>query len=223
MSRGAPPHFSLVEIILALEEIGDAGKSDQGIGRYVLASTIGASLASTRTLMGCLKEQGLIEASARTGRRGSKITKTGRIAIKFVRSLICPIAVETIADELTMSNAWFAVGVTEHRGLTSGVRQRDVAVFAGGFGALTLVADGKKLVFPDGYPTDVRLRDSLPKDTVVVIGLGKSANKAKVAAYSAAIDLLPESEIRELETRVGSKKGVRRLPSKRFEDTQGDQ
>ncbi len=94
--------------------------------------------------------------------------------------------------------------------ITNGIEQRDAAIKIGGIGATCLFYDGKDLIFPSSSLSknssgQTVVRDSvfeyissiiqkrgfqLKENDVIIIGIGKSPENARLAALNAALTLI---------------------------------
>lgn len=190
IAPGRSPAYYEAHILKALELIG----SGKGIGRHKLSKELGVGEGTTRTLVGRLREEGLVKAS----RRGMTLTKVGIEVLSEFGSLIE--STQLPETSLTVGLHNYAVLVKGVADLVKrGVEQRDAALLAGAKGATTLLYDGERLYIP-GLNLDIvdstfdfllELLNPEPGD-VIIIGTGDLLLSAEIGAKSAALKLLKE-------------------------------
>jgi len=187
---GPSPSFSIFHLLLALELI-----EEESIGRSRLSEELNVGEGVTRTLIGRLKDAGLILTS-KTGcsltDKGVKLWKQyGRIVRK----------VEIQKNELALGDYNFAI-LVRNRGqkVKSGIEQRDAAVVGGAKGATTMLFRKGRLIFPStnsdvakDFPkasNQILVLLKLEDNDVVVIASSDSPRKAEYGALAAAWTLL---------------------------------
>ena len=190
---GPSPSFSVIHALLALTII-----AEKSIGRNKLAEELDIGEGATRTLVGRLKDAGLII----TPKVGCSLTDKGLKLWNEYQSVIK--TVEIPKNELTFDGFNFAVLVKKraHR-VRSGMEQRDAAVMAGSRGATTVLFSKGRLTFPS---TNSDLARDFPKasrqinrlltpdegDAIIIVSSDNS-RKAKYAALAAAWTLFEDA------------------------------
>lgn len=188
-SLGPSPTFSELHLAKALETIYERGR----VGRAALSRAIGLGEGATRTLLGHLKREGLVE----TSKLGSELTEAGlelhrRLYSKVRSRREFPPSSITVGER----NFVFHIGGVGHL-VTSGVRQRDQAVRAGAEGAVVIVCrDGHLLMPPDSTPMRVRwpeISESITEEfspeegDVLIISGADTLENAEMGARAAAL------------------------------------
>ena len=217
MPRGSPPKFSLVEMILVLLELETTHEKEGqvlGIGRYRLAQKFALTKASVRTILQKLAAEDLIEAGRGVGRRGSRITQKGHEAATKINEQIVPTKLVTLPDDVKIGEHHCALWIKTPRDINLGIRQRDLALFAGGTGAITLIPKEGKLYFPDNYASGVQTEKKITDQGVLLIGFGTTVENSKLAAYNAAIDLLTEPILISFEQLLSISSNIPRFASR---------
>lgn len=184
---GAAPSFREVHLVRTLLFLSQ-GKA----GRKSLVKILGVGEGSVRTIIKKLTQDGLILSRP----RGHELSAGGRKLVRSYTSLFTPPEVV----DLDISPGKKCGVVVLHRlsdRVTSGLREREIAVKAGADGAVLLKKTGVELKFPC---SDISLRDYpktkaflnkmmlSPKD-VIVISFSDSEPKAVDGALSIALDL----------------------------------
>jgi predicted transcriptional regulator len=188
---GPSPTFSVFHIVRALELI-----AEKTIGRSRLAERLEVGEGAMRTLIGRLKDAGLIE----TSKSGCALTDKGLKLWREYKSIFNK-KVEIEKNELALAKCNVAI-LIKNRGhkIKLGVEQRDAAVMAGAKGATTII-------FRDGHLTIPSVSDTMTKDfpkaasqilgnfdleenDVIIIGSADSLGKAEYGALAAAWTLL---------------------------------
>ena len=217
MPRGSPPKFSLVEMILVLLELDTSYEKEGeilGIGRYRLADKFALTKASVRTMLQKLAGEELIEAGKGVGRRGSRITKKGHEVASRINEQIIPTKLAALPEDAKIGECYCALWIKSPRDINLGIRQRDLALFAGGTGAITLVPKEGQLYFPDNYASGVQTMKKIMDQGVLLIGFGRTTESAKLAAYNAAIDLLTEPVLISFEQLLNISSNIPRFASR---------
>ena len=187
---GPNPSFSTFHFLRAIELI-----AEKSIGRNKLAHELGIGEGATRTLIGRLKDEGLISIS----KTGCILTQKGQELWSEYRSIIKKTRIEK--NELTFAEYSFAVLVEKsgHK-VRTGMEQRDAAIMAGAKGATTILFKKGQLVFP---AVDRKVKEDFPKasdqivrllkpqedDTIIVVSSDDPA-KAEYGALAAAWTLV---------------------------------
>ncbi len=184
---GPATTFSVFHIYHAIELM-----AEKPIGRSKLASRLNMGEGAVRTIIGRLKDAGLII----TSRSGCKLTGKG---LKVWREFeaIFPKKAEIGNNELTSAeyNVAFLIKDRGHK-VKSGLEQRDAAVMAGAKGATTIVSqEGRFIIasvsndvkrdFPKAASQILRLLAPEDNDVIIIASAG-TAIKAKRAAFAAA-------------------------------------
>jgi len=136
---GASPSFSEVHIIRTLIRLQNR------IGRKKLLREIGIGEGSIRTILKKLKTEGLIDST----KKGHKLNDSGfEYLNKYLKKFKIPFKI--ISDDIIEGKKIGIVVYKSSDKITTGVRERDIAVRTGASGALVLKYDDKlnKLKFP---------------------------------------------------------------------------
>lgn len=184
---GAAPSFSEVHLVRTLLVLGE-GKA----GRKSLVRVLGVGEGSVRTIIKKLMRDGLIKSKP----RGHELSAKGRNIVNHYLNMF---TTPQLA-ELDVAPSKKCCMVVLHKALdrvTTGLKEREIAVRAGADGAVLLKLTGSGITFPcedislDGYPETKRFLDgkNLVEDDVVVIGFSDSAEKAVDGALSIALDM----------------------------------
>jgi len=188
---GPSTTFTIFHVFYALEIM-----AQKPLGRNKLAEKLSVGDGAVRTIIGRLREAGLIEAS----KEGCNLTKKG---IDVWRQLeeIFPKRVEIPKSELTESefNYAFLVKNSEQK-VKSGIDQRDAAIIAGARKALVIVFKNGHLCIESvsdciekQYPkaASLILKEFTPMDNdVIIIAGADSPLKAKRGAFAASWSLI---------------------------------
>lgn len=191
IAPGRLPSFAEAHVVMALEDIGNAGT----VGRLKLSKDLQLGEGETRTLVRHLQKEGLIEIS----RTGISLSAAGRKLLSSLKGVLSE-QVEIPSSPLTVGRFNVAVQI---KGLKSSVRygleQRDAAITAGAKGATTLVFTNNKLAMPGtgevlsetgSSIVGVLSRLSLKEGDVIVIGSADDRFKAELGVRAAALELL---------------------------------
>jgi predicted transcriptional regulator len=191
---GPSPSFSVFHLLRALELVGE-----ESIGRSKLADQLDVGEGVARTLIGRLKDAGLILIS----KTGCSLTDKGVRLWKQYGATMRKVEIQK--NELAPGEHNFAV-LVRNRGhkVKSGMEQRDAAVMAGAIGATTVLFKKNRLIFPSTYSAVVK---DFPKASTQILGLLKlkdndavviassdSPRKAEYGALAAAWTLLDDGE-----------------------------
>jgi predicted transcriptional regulator len=188
---GPSTSFTVFHIFYALELMSEAP-----LGRNKLAKKLNIGDGAVRTVIGRLKEAGLIE----TSKEGCSLTKKGlEVWEQFEQAF--PRRVEISRSELSESDYNFAFLVKNSSDkIRSGIDQRDAAIIAGARKALVIV-------FKDGHMRIESVSDNIEKkypkaagqiskllipqenDAIIIAG-AETALKAKRGAFAASWSLL---------------------------------
>jgi predicted transcriptional regulator len=195
IAPGRLPSFAEAHVVMALEEISNAGT----VGRFKLSKDLQLGEGETRTLVRHLKKEGLVEIS----RSGISLSPAGRKLLSSLRTILSE-QVEIPSSPLTVGRFNVAVQV---KGMKNSVRygleQRDAAITAGAKGATTLVFTQDRLAMPGtgevlaetSYSIVAALSKlSLKEGDVILIGSGDEKFKAEIGVKTAALELLKTRE-----------------------------
>lgn len=168
----------------------DCLSKNKPLGRKKIASMIGVGEGSTRTILGILQEQDLIDVD----KNGVSINKKGT---SYYNSAYMEIK-HLDVSRLTIGKYDCIVRVSRMASRVKyGCEERDIAIKAGATGATTLVCSNGNLSFPgSGYPVEPDLSEALwsnmaiRNDDVIVIGTGETAESAEEGAVTAALTLM---------------------------------
>jgi predicted transcriptional regulator len=188
---GPSTTFSVAHIFHALELV-----AEKPIGRNKLAEELDVGAGAVRTIIGHLKDAGLIE----TSKAGCTLTAKGLNAWKKFQEFF-PKRGEIEKTDLTTAehNYSFLVKNTGHK-VKSGIEQRDAAIVAGAKRAVVIVSKGGHLIIESvsndiskDFPkaTSRILKVTQPEDNdVIVIAGAYDLQKAKHAAFTASWALI---------------------------------
>ncbi len=213
-SETIKPTFDYVHIILAIFIFGD---NPNGIGRYRLKEELLIGSGTVKSLIKKLnKKIEFISVLDGNKRKGHVLTEKGleflnkvKIKIPFIKKGDISILSDIIIETENVKIYFCQIKKVSHK-LTNGIEQRDAAIKVGGLGATCLVHDGKKLIYPLGFASDsdrskmtisenayeyfkeetIVSESTLEKNDVIIIGLGENLNKARIAAFNAALTLI---------------------------------
>lgn len=183
--RGPLPRFGDVHVNRVLELLSLNAR----MGRKDLSRMAGVGEGSIRTILGRLKQKGLV----RSTRAGHFLTEKGkRLLGRLERT------VEVSVPGLTVGRVNVATVVRGAAHLVRrGIEQRDEAIKAGASGATVLICRGGRLHFPDyfmkvGREAEEELMKKLDvgEGDVVIIGTGEDLKLAEAGARAAARTLL---------------------------------
>ena len=207
------PTFDYVHIILALIMFG---KNPEGIGRYRLQKELMIGSGTARSLIKKLNEIGnFITISDQNKRRGHILTEKGLEFLKKIKKKI-PLLEKgdlKILKDIIIENknayAYFCLIKKASTKLKSGIEQRDAAIKVNGSGATCLIYYDNVLKLPSSPILEnkevlnlstnlqkyfkIRISDNnaeLEGGDVIIIGLGDTQEKARLAALNSALTLI---------------------------------
>jgi len=188
---GPSTSFTVFHIFYALELMSEAP-----LGRNKLAKKLNIGDGAVRTVIGRLKEAGLIE----TSKEGCSLTKKGlEVWEQFEQAF--PKRVEISRSELSESDYNFAFLVKNSSDkIRSGIDQRDAAIIAGARKALVIVfkdghmriesvSDNVEKKYPKAAGQISKLLMPQENDAIIIAG-AETALKAKRGAFAASWSLL---------------------------------
>ncbi|MBY9007716.1 MAG: hypothetical protein KGD63_13300 [Candidatus Lokiarchaeota archaeon] len=207
------PTFDIVHIVLALFIFG---KNPEGIGRYKLQKELMIGSGTTRSLIEKLNEIGnYISVTDKNKRKGHVLTEKGLEFLRTIKKKI-PLLEKgdlKILEDIIVENknifAYFSLIKNVANKVNSGIEQRDAAIKVNGSGATCLIYDGHNLKLPSSpfldNKYDLILNDNIQKyfkirvsdnnaelenQDVIIIGLGDSYEKARLAALNSILTLI---------------------------------
>jgi len=188
---GPSPTFSVLHMLRAMELI-----AEKSTGRSKLADNLNVGEGAVRTMIGRLKDAGLVI----TSKAGCSLTHEGLRLWKEYKSIFKK-KTKIGKNELNLAEHNFAI-LIKNRGhkVKSGVEQRDAAIMAGAKGATTIMFKEGRLAIPsvsnnvaEDFPKAanqiVRLLEPEEND-VIVIGSADSSGKAEYCTLAAAWTLI---------------------------------
>jgi predicted transcriptional regulator len=190
---GPPPAFSVFHILRALELI-----AQKSTGRGKLADSLKVGEGTVRTIIGRLKDAGLVA----TSKAGCTLTDKGLKLFREYRSVFKK-KIEIRKNELTIAKHSFAVLIKNcgHK-IKSGVEQRDTAIMAGAKGATTILFKKGRLIIPTvsddvakDFPeaaSQIMTSMNPEEDDVIIVSSADSLEKAEYGALAAAWMLLDD-------------------------------
>jgi len=191
IAPGRLPLFAEAHVVLALEDIGNAGT----VGRLKLSKDLQLGEGETRTLVRHLKREGMIEIS----RSGISLSDAGRKTLSGLRAVLSE-QIEIPSSPLTVGRFNEAVRVKGTKNFVRyGLEQRDAAITAGAKGATTLVFTKKGLTMPgtgevlsetSSPIVAVLSKLKLNEGDVVIIGSADEKFKAELGVRMAVLELL---------------------------------
>jgi len=188
---GPSPTFSIFHVLHAIELI-----AEKSTGRSKLADYLNVGEGAVRTIIGRLRDAGLVT----TSKTGCSLTNKGLKLWREYKSIFEKKA-EIGKSELTLADYNFAILIKNHgHKVKSGVEQRDAAVMTGAKGATTIMLKEGCLIipsvsnnvgkdFPKAANQIVRLLEPKENDAIV-IGSANSLGKAEYGTLAAAWTLL---------------------------------
>ncbi|TXT53449.1 MAG: hypothetical protein BAJALOKI2v1_960011 [Promethearchaeota archaeon] len=215
-SETIKPTFDYVHIILALIIFGKNNK--EGLGRYRLKKELLIGPGTARSLVTKLNENiGFIKVlNEDNKRKGHILTEKGKVYLKKVKEklpLIKKVATEDLKDIILnadTSKVCLILIRNAADNMGTGIEQRDAAIKVEGLGATCLIFDGKKLHYP--YKSKKHEKENkvfvkekiqmylkkqidkegyhLKQGDVIILGLGDSFKKARLAGLNAAFTLI---------------------------------
>jgi predicted transcriptional regulator len=208
------PTFEKVHVILALFLFG---KNPDGIGRYRLRKNLLIGSGTARSLVKKLKEKvNFITVVEENIRKGHILTEKGLDYLKRIKKTIPLLekAEPKVLKDIIIRNedihAYFCLVKGAAKKVSSGIEQRDAAIKVGASGATCLLYKGNNLQYPSSpippqNSEELKLNDKiknyfetkvsnfnteLEKDDVIIIGLGETPEKARLAALNSALTLM---------------------------------
>lgn len=187
---GPSASFSVCHLILALAII-----AEKPVGRNKLAEELDLGEGVARTLIGRLRDAGLIK----TSKAGCFLTDKGLRLWKEYESTFK--MTEIGRSELTFGDHSFAI-LVRNRGhkVKLGLEQRDAAVMAGAKGATTMLFKKGRLIFPStnkgvarDFPEASKQISNLlglRENDAIIVASSDSPCKAEYGALAAAWTLL---------------------------------
>ncbi|MFX1238081.1 MAG: DUF4443 domain-containing protein [Promethearchaeota archaeon] len=209
------PSFDYIHIILALYIFGELSK-EEGIGRYRLKEELMIGSGTVKSLITKLnkKKQFIKVIITNNQKKGHVLTKKGQLFLNKIKEKI-PILKEgdlskfrDIIIEAEDLKAYMSLIKDAAPNITNGIAQRDAAIKINGSGATCLVFNGNKFVFPtlskvgsemeqveindriQSYFKEQLIDIELDKNDVLIVGLGESIEKARLASLNAALTLI---------------------------------
>ncbi|MFX1327800.1 MAG: DUF4443 domain-containing protein [Promethearchaeota archaeon] len=209
------PSFKKVHVILALYIFEE---NEDGIGRYRLQKELEIGSGTAKSLIKKLNRDinFITVLTDKNIRKGHILTKIGLDFVQKVKQKIQlidkgdPLVLKEIIikPEGNFSYLSYVRDVADK--ISNGIDQRDAAIKIGGVGATCLLYDGKDLIFPSQITSQnekeqVKVEDdvfmyisthlnskhlNLKENDVIIIGLGETTEKARLAALNASLTLL---------------------------------
>lgn len=189
---GPATSFTVFDLFKAIEILAEK----QPIGRGKLSDFLELGEGTIRTLIGRLKNSGLISSS----KYGCSLTDKGEEFWSMVKSVLPR---KIILRNKEMAPALFGVAVLVRNfsyKVKKGLVQRDAAVRAGSEGATTLILKQNKLTIPTvsqdvskDYPVTSQqiLQEANPEaNDAIVIAFGNTLRNAEYGALAAAWTLI---------------------------------
>jgi hypothetical protein len=206
------PSFELVHVILALYIFEE---NKEGIGRYRIQRELSIGSGTAKSLIEKLNKS-LNYITVLTDEKGHILTKNGLNFLKKIKEKIPAVEVgdpSVIKDIIIKSeglSSFFCLVRNSSDKISNGIEQRDAAIKIGGDGATCLIYNGKDLVFPShmlsvNQKEQLKINDNifeyvrtlfnksnsqLSENDVVLIGLAKKLEVARLAVLNAALTLL---------------------------------
>ncbi|MFX0035116.1 MAG: DUF4443 domain-containing protein [Candidatus Hermodarchaeota archaeon] len=209
------PSFKKVHVVLALcvfEENKD------GIGRYRLQKELEIGSGTAKSLIKKLNRDVnfITVLTDKNIRKGHILTKVGLDFVKKLKEKFHligdgdPLVLKEIVIKPEGNYSYLSYVRDVADKISNGIDQRDAAIKIGGVGATCLLYDGKDLIFPSlllsqNKKEQMKVEDDvlayisthlnnknlkLKKNDVIIIGLGETTEKARLAALNASLTLL---------------------------------
>jgi predicted transcriptional regulator len=206
------PSFDLVHVILSLF-IFDENR--EGIGRYRLQKELIIGEGTAKSLIKKLSEKTeFLVLTDKTKQKGHILTEKG---IQFLNKIKKKIPILKQGDISLLKNItiesynitpYFCLVKNAAKEINNGIEQRDAAIKVEGKGATCLIYDGNNLVFPSRLDSENSFniveddilnyfkneidknKLNLETNDVIIIGLGESNQKSRLAAINSALTLL---------------------------------
>jgi predicted transcriptional regulator len=190
-SKTIPPSFKMPHLLYALYLIGGA---PDGVGRYRIKKEIQLGEGSARTLLGHLKDAGMIDINEKN-QKGHILTAKGQqIYLELLDRISYPQEITNTGNKFVVGNAATYV-LLKHKHLKPNlildIRPRDEAIKIGGTGATVVRYTGTEFQFADSTPLPFPIPlDNLLKGDLLVLGGGTHKNQAILATLAAALLLV---------------------------------
>ncbi len=209
------PSFKKVHVVLALcvfEENKD------GIGRYRLQKELEIGSGTAKSLIKKLNRDVnfITVLTDKNIRKGHILTKVGLNFVKKLKQKFQligdgdPLVLKEIIIKPEGNYSYLSYVRDVADKISNGIDQRDAAIKIGGVGATCLLYDGKDLIFPSlslsqNKKEQMKVEDDvlayisthlnnknlkLKENDVIIIGLGETTEKARLAALNASLTLL---------------------------------
>ncbi|MFX1274161.1 MAG: DUF4443 domain-containing protein [Promethearchaeota archaeon] len=209
------PSFDYIHIILAIYLFGEL-KDQEGMGRYRLKEELLIGSGTVKSLITKLNKKinFISVVTNKNQKKGHKLTNKGQIFLKKIKNVV-PILKEgnsLILKEILIEkedmNSYFCLIKNAANKITDGIAQRDAAIKIDGSGATCLIYNGNQFIFPSIVSSDSDMDQieinnnvqqyfkkelvdaNLKSNDVIIIGLGDSPQKARLAALNAALTLI---------------------------------
>ncbi len=201
------PSYEMVHVILALYIFGE---NEEGIGRYRLKEELVIGSGTARSLITKLnkKIKFLTVLNDNNKTIGHILTEKGKNFLeKFLEKI--PLIKEgnlsvfqDIIIKSQLVNPFYCLIRNAANKISNGIDQRDAAIKIGGTGATCLTFNGINLVFPSmSENVEEKILNyfkiqigsnglEFKKNDVIIIGLGESQQKSRLAALNAALTLI---------------------------------
>jgi len=190
-AAGPRPLFTQLDLARAIEIIGT-----EHIGRNKLSERLGLGEGTTRTLIDRLLDARLIEIS----RSGCELTRSGH---SILNELNRRLGTRTVVPRSSVTVGTHNFGILVKGAanmIKSGIEQRDAAVRAGAYGAVTFVVKHGELVMPPAAESIMRRQAGITRkiqetfrpqesDAIIIAGADSEQN-AEEGARAAAWTLL---------------------------------
>lgn len=208
------PTFEYVHIVLALYIFDE---NPAGIGRYRIKEELLIGSGTAKSLIEKLnKKIKFISVLDENIRKGHVLTKKGRRFLENFKKKI-PILIEgdiSILKEIIIESENSSVYICQVKSsakkLTNGIGQRDAAIKIDGKGASCIIFNGKEFTFELDKSLDENKdqmivnedvqnyfkklisnsNSNIEKNDVIILGLGKNAKLARLAALNAGLTLI---------------------------------
>ncbi|TFF89823.1 MAG: DUF4443 domain-containing protein [Promethearchaeota archaeon] len=203
------PTFEKVHIILALIIFNE---NPEGIGRYRLKKELLIGSGMSRSLVTKLSDiLNFIKINENNKWKGHILSQKGKQFLKRVWEKI-PLTksgntekLNSIVIDFENIDTYFCLVKSASDKVGSGIEQRDAAIKVNGYGATCLLFNGNNLVFPRSSEETIpvneevlnyfkqELKDAdlrLEKEDTIILGSGDSKERARLAAFNAALTLL---------------------------------
>jgi len=189
---GPPEYFDHVHVALLIYYLGEGAPKS----RLELSKLLGIGEGSIRTILKRLNESSMINVS----RKGVSLSEKGTNFFKALRKTF-PIIVEDIIYPLAPAKYNVAILAKDRSGkVLQGIEQRDQAIKYGAKGAVTLLYEKGRFIFPGTKEVVEELYPSMfwskikslgkPEDgDVLIICFAEEQQKAFLGCFAAALTL----------------------------------